>query len=95
MQRVAGLLQPAYSNSPAIWLEYYACQDHSCHEQKCPRILPKITGKEVHKPNESSEYHGQYQCPDHGNSEREGIVLVGKCTSPMFDAFCEAFSQNT
>jgi hypothetical protein len=34
----------------------YACQNHSCHEQKCPRLLPESTGKKVHIPDELSEY---------------------------------------
>jgi hypothetical protein len=75
--------------------EYHARQNHSRHEQKCPCIRLETTGEKVHVPDEFSEYQGQYQCPEHGNSEREGIVLMGKRTRPMSETFREAFRENT
>jgi hypothetical protein len=75
--------------------EYYAGQNHSRDEQECACIRLETTGENVHVPDEFSEYQGQYQCPEHGNSEREGIVLVSKCTRPMSEAFREAFREKT
>jgi hypothetical protein len=79
-----------FGNSVA---EYYARQNHSRDEQECPRIRLETTGENVHVPDEFSEYQGQYQGPEHGNSEREGIVLMGKRTRPMSETFRETFRE--
>ena len=73
--------------------EYYARQNHSRDEQECPRSRLETTGENVHVPEEFSEYQGQYQGPEHGNSEREGIVLMSKRTRPMSETFREAFRE--
>jgi hypothetical protein len=75
--------------------EYHARQNHSRHEQKRACIRLETTGENVHVPDEFSEYQGQYQGPEYCNPEGEGIVLVGKRTSPMSDAFRETFREKT